>query len=304
MTRISIIIPTKNGGNDIQDCLSGIFTQETEDSFEVIVIDSGSSDNTLKIIKQFPVKVTEIKPEEFGHGRTRNLGARLAAGQYLVFLNQDAIPANRFWLNNLTRNITNENIAGVYSRWLPKPDCNPLEAQNIPRTFGPIKEIKSLNNISHSDYLANINRFILFSTVSCCISKSIWEQIPFNDKIPIGEDQEWAKKVLEAGYTLVYEPQSIVYHSHNYSLKAYFKRHFDSGLSFREITGTNYGPLLVPATVLTNFYGACVSTHKIKLALYSIVPSVVGSTGLLLGANHRLIPSNLKKKFSTVPQLL
>ncbi len=304
MSRVSIVIPTKNGGDDIGNCLSSIFAQETETDLEVILIDSGSTDKTLETIGQFPVQLIEIKPEEFGHGRTRNLGARLATGRYLVFLNQDAVPANRFWLSSLIRNMTDRSIAGVYSRWLPKPGCNPIEAQEVSSIFGPIKEIKNLKNVTESDYRKNIDRLIRFSTVSCCMTKNTWEERPFNEKILIGEDQEWAKRVLEAGYTLVYEPQSIVYHSHNYSVQAYFKRNFDAGLSFREITGANYSCLIMPMAVFYDSFCAWMSTHSIRWTLYSSMRSAVRSTGLLLGANHKLIPHKLKKRMSTVPQAL
>ena len=78
---VSIIIPTKNAGNEFDKSLSRIFTQKTKYRYEVIVIDSASTDTTLKIIAKYPVRLIKIKPEEFGHGKTRNLGAGLAKGQ-------------------------------------------------------------------------------------------------------------------------------------------------------------------------------------------------------------------------------
>ena len=67
---VSIIIPVKNGERDIERCLSAVFLQESEYAYEVIVIDSGSSDNTLQIARKFPVKTVEIEPQDFGHGKT------------------------------------------------------------------------------------------------------------------------------------------------------------------------------------------------------------------------------------------
>ena len=86
---ISIVILTKNEEKNIGRCLSGVFSQETDKEYEVIVIDSGSTDNTLNIVRNFPVRVVQIKAHEFADGGTRNLGAQLAYGKYIVFLVAD-----------------------------------------------------------------------------------------------------------------------------------------------------------------------------------------------------------------------
>lgn len=226
-TDVSIIIPTKNGAGDIEQCLSGIFRQRSQFKYEVIVIDSGSTDNTRDIVGRFPVKIIEIKPEEFGHGKTRNLGGRLATGKYLVYLSQDAFPADENWLENLIINFDHEKVAGVYSRWLPKADCNPMELRRIADLFGPIKQIKNLDVIDEADYTRQLNKCMYFTDVSSALFREIWEKIPYNDESVFAEDQEWSRKVLEAGYTIIYEPKSRVYHSHDDSLKVYFQRGFD-----------------------------------------------------------------------------
>jgi len=129
---ISIIIPTKNAGAEFNKCLACISQQKTKHKYEVIVIDSGSTDNTLNILTKYPVRLIKIAPEEFGHGKTRNLGARLAQGDYLVYITQDAIPATGNWLDRLIKDMRQDNqIAGAYSRNLPKPGCGPSEARDI-----------------------------------------------------------------------------------------------------------------------------------------------------------------------------
>ena len=91
---------------------------------EVIIIDSNSTDDTLKIAKEYPVKIIRVDPEKFRHGKIRNLGANLAKGSYLVFLTQDAIPSNINWLKKLTEPFSDPNIAGIYGRQIPKKDAN------------------------------------------------------------------------------------------------------------------------------------------------------------------------------------
>lgn len=129
---ISIVILTKNEEKYIGSTLDMIFSQDIDKKYEVIVIDSGSRDSTLEIAKRYPVKIVEISAQEFGHGRTRNLGARIAGGEIVVFLNADATPMNEDWLKNLTVNFKNDKeIVGAYSYTYPRFDCSPLDTRSI-----------------------------------------------------------------------------------------------------------------------------------------------------------------------------
>ncbi|GAI52085.1 unnamed protein product [marine sediment metagenome] len=97
-----------------------ILTFIYDEKFEVIIIDSGSTDKTIEIAKEYPVRLIQIKPEEFGHGKTRNYGADISEGEYLVFLTQDAIPFDNNWLRYLISNLEDENVAGVYNKQIPR----------------------------------------------------------------------------------------------------------------------------------------------------------------------------------------
>ena len=77
---VTIVIPTKNAGRLFEKVLKKVFAQETTYEYEVICVDSGSSDNTIEIIKKFPCKLYEIPASEFGHGKTRNYGASKGTG--------------------------------------------------------------------------------------------------------------------------------------------------------------------------------------------------------------------------------
>jgi rhamnosyltransferase len=211
---VSIIIPAKNEGTTIGKCLDAVYRQETAYPFEIIVIDSGSADATPAIVRQYPlVKLVEIQPEEFGHGKTRNLGAGISSGDYIVFLNADAIPVDNRWLTRLLDPFSKNNgnkIAGVFSRHIPKQGCY----------LYMVRDIRAAMPVSPQPIIrtgAGTLDFMIFSTVSCAIPRDVWLKYPFDNNIIIAEDQQWARHVLEKGFKIVYQPASMVYHSHNYS---------------------------------------------------------------------------------------
>lgn len=301
---VSIILPTKNGGAEFRRCLSAVFDQAGAPSFEVIVIDSGSSDDTLDIARSFPVTLHQISPAEFGHARTRNLGASMARGRYLIYLTQDAVPANDHWLHSLVRNLEeNDRVAGAYSRWLAKPDADPLEAGWIWYTFGAVKETRSLEGLSEADRRTYNARLVLFSDVSSTIRRAVWERIPFDEKLAFAEDQGWAKGALEAGHTIIYEPQSIVYHSHRYSIGEYFKKSFDMGRSLRTFSNGGPGLLMLLAGIPLQWVylrksGFAASPWRVA---HASTARAFGAAGHFLGSHHRLLPKALKRRMSTVP---
>jgi rhamnosyltransferase len=212
---LSIIIPARNEEENIGKCLAAVFNQDTTDELEVIVIDSDSEDKTVEIVRSYPeVKLKEIPAESFGHGSTRNLGAEMAKGDVLVFLNADAIPVDSNWLGPLlNRLMEDKEIAGVFSRQLPKEGCHLYMVRDL---------AKSMPAEPFLRHKSSAMDFMIFSTVSCAVLKSTWERFPFKDEIIIAEDQEWAARVLAQGFKIAYEPASTVYHSHNYTPQELF----------------------------------------------------------------------------------
>ncbi|MBU4307525.1 MAG: glycosyltransferase [Candidatus Aminicenantes bacterium] len=251
---ISIIVPAKNEGENIRRCLDMVMAQECSYVFEVIVIDSGSQDDTVAIVKENKnIRLVEIRPDEFAHGKTRNLGAKLAKGNFLVFLNADAIPHDHHWLSALIDEFARDKkIAGVYSRHVPKNDCHLYMARDLEKSM-PAKRMEKAR-VDRHDYF-------LFSTVSATIRKDIWSAYPFLDEILIAEDQNWAARVLQGGYKLVYTPASLVQHSHNYSLKELFNLKCRVGRSSKKFSNKASalfgGAFLALGGMIYKFSGDC-----------------------------------------------
>ncbi|MCK4697209.1 MAG: glycosyltransferase, partial [Dehalococcoidia bacterium] len=207
---VSIVIPTKNGAAYLMKTLEMIYVQSYPQPFEVIVIDSGSVDSTLDIVKRYPARLVEIRPEDFGHGKTRNLGAEFAEGTYLVFITQDAIPATDRWLFNLVRNLECPEVAGIYGRQIPWEDTNPVERFFLNTRYPAYRMVKSVKQ-------GKIDMdTIFFSNVNSAIKKEVFQRYPLLENLIMSEDQEWAKRVLLNGYEIVYDPEAAVYHSHNF----------------------------------------------------------------------------------------
>ncbi len=232
---ISIIIPTKNAERYLEEQLQAIFAQGGVPRPEVVIIDSGSTDGTRRIASRHPVRLISIKPEEFNHGATRNLGAREARGEYLVFLTQDATPADGSWLKNLLKPLIEDpTVAGAFSRHIPRHGCSLPLARQIeeewPQAGGRERIVKRVS--SREELEARKPHYVYFANTSSCLRRSVWERFPFRD-VDFGEDVDWAERVLLAGYAIVYEPDSAVLHSHDYSLREQMRQHYDYGRMVR-----------------------------------------------------------------------
>ena len=139
MVEISVIILVKNGGAFLGEVLEGLFSQKGVAAFEVVAVDSGSTDNSREILNRYPVRVEEIPPATFNHGETRNLGARLSQGMYLVYLTQDALPGDDKWLAKLVEPLREDPlVAGTFSSHRPRKDCPLMERRQILQTRADI----------------------------------------------------------------------------------------------------------------------------------------------------------------------
>lgn len=233
----SIIVLTKNGEKYLRAVLSALFSQTLIDRSEVIVIDSGSSDATISIVRDFPeAHLHQIRPEEFGHGVTRNLGASIANGEFLVFIPQDATPASEHWLESLLKPFGNPMIAGVFGRQAPRPEANAMESWFLGHAY-PLHPSENFLSDGEEASLAKC----FFSTVGGALRASVWSRHPFRNDVVMSEDQAWSKEVMLAGFGIAYSPGATVLHSHQYGVTSIFRRNFDSGYSIHQIFGRSLG---------------------------------------------------------------
>jgi rhamnosyltransferase len=230
---VSIVIPVKNGFPNLPLVLEAVSQQETDFPFEVVIIDSGSSDGSLELARRYNAKLLEISPHEFNHGSTRNQAIAASSGRFVALLTHDAIPADRHWLKNLvTPLLTGDGkIAGVFGRHIARSNEDPIVEVGLYNHFDRFHRSGRRTWCKDADYQQKRGEYVFFSNNNSCMRKDVWEKIPFNHT-DMAEDQQWAEAILEAGYTKAYAHDSVVIHSHSYPTGEWMRRSFDEYRSY------------------------------------------------------------------------
>jgi len=213
---VSIVIRTKNEVALIGETLKKIRSQKFVGAYEVVVVDSGSTDRTLHIARRFTRHIIEIPEREFSYGRALNIGAGEATGEFIVNLSAHAVPTDDNWLANLISGFEDSGVAGVYGRQVSEGKVNPFEALRNGTFFGEKKALFTSNKGKSPEH-------IHFSNSNAAIRKEVWGKFRFNEQVGWAEDIIWQKEVLEAGLSIVYEPDAAVYHTHPVDLFRAYK---------------------------------------------------------------------------------
>jgi rhamnosyltransferase len=198
--KISIIIRCFNEEEHIGKLLTGIEHQDHKD-VEVIVVDSGSTDSTVAIASKFDTHIIKIKPEDFSFGYALNVGCEAASGNILLFGSAHVYPLYQDWLSKMAAPfITDEKVALVYGK--QRGDHrNKYSEHQIFKQWFPDK--------------SNYNQQIPFcNNANCAVRTTLWENQPFDELLTGLEDLDWAKKIQNKGYKLVYEAQATIIHVH------------------------------------------------------------------------------------------
>lgn len=206
MVKASIIIRTKDEGRTLGGVLEALKEQSFTD-YEVIVVDSGSSDNTLDIARSFDVRIIAIAAPAFTYGYALNTGLAAANGEFGISLAGHARPANEHWLAELLRPFADARVAGAVSRQIPYHWFHRSWALTAFDLLYRWAALRGQPVISR-----------LFVNSGSAIRLAVWERLPFDEQLLSCEDQLWGRQVIGMGYHLAYCPKSQIYHSHQFSL--------------------------------------------------------------------------------------
>lgn len=180
----------------------------------LINLDNASTDGTLEIIERYTDKLIHIPAGQYVPGRVLNQGMEASEGECVLFLNSDCTPLDENWATPLLEGLQG-GAAAVFGRQLPRSSCWPLHAKDTEDTYG------------NGEQQANWKH--CFSMASSGLRRSVWQQTPFSENLQYSEDIDWTWRIRQQGSSIRYIRDSKVYHSHNYNLSQFYKRHMGEG---------------------------------------------------------------------------
>lgn len=294
--RVSVIIPTLNAGAELTLLLERLHTQ-TVPPYEIIVIDSCSNDGTAELAAKAGASVLTVQRSEFDHGGTRNTAAAAASGDILLFMTQDALPYDDKLIEELIDPlITQEKAVYAYARQIARPGANTLEQLARQHNYPDQSAVKSYEDIER----LGIKTFFC-SNVCSAIRRETFEAMGrFQEPVIFNEDLFMAAKCILTGYKVAYCADSVVYHSHDYTINQQFRRFFDNGVSMRCNTWiTPYSAVGKAGSNLVKLQ----LKELIRSRQWLLVPKLVAESaakliGYKLGMHYRRIPSFISRRLS------
>ncbi|CAM3695106.1 glycosyltransferase [Cohnella lubricantis] len=293
--RASVIIPTLNA----EAYLPELFVQlrnQTKPPHEIVIVDSQSTDMTASLAADCGARVIQIAREQFDHGGTRNLAAKHATGDVLVFMTQDAQPMNDRFVEELLKPLNDSQVAAVYGRQEARTDANALERMTREINYPQQAMFKSMKDLPERGI-----KLFFFSNVCSAIRSDLFQQVGgFPETTIMNEDMLFAAKCILEGLTIVYNPKAEVLHSHNYTLRKQFQRNFDIGVFLRMndwilqyATAEKEGIKLIRqqlGMLIHDGYGYLIPRWFAEAGAKYV--------GYRMGLAYRLIPLWLRKKLS------
>jgi glycosyltransferase involved in cell wall biosynthesis len=222
--RISVIIPTRNAGKEFPLLLRKLKVQKAIRECEIIIVDSGSSDDTVDFAKKEGATVIEIPPETFNHGSARNKGAEYATGDFLLFTVQDALPMTEQWLWEMANALANNDVVAVSCAEFPRSDCDLFYRLLMWSHYRHLHldrdRFLGWDESCASDLGLRANSGI--SDLAALIRHDVFEKYKYHEGF--AEDLELGKRLIQDGHRIGFLYSTRILHSHNRPAFYYLKR--------------------------------------------------------------------------------
>ena len=218
----SIVIRTYNEAKRLPELLSGIAKLKLGSmSAEVILVDSGSTDETIAIGQKFGCRIVSIRKEEFTFGRSLNLGCEAANADLLVFISGHCVPVDGDWLANLVAPIANQKAEYTYGRQVGNGVTKFSEHQLF-RKFYPQTSL-----VPTEGFFCN--------NANAAISRKLWSAYRFDEDLTGLEDMELAKRLVKDGHRIGYVAEAAIYHLHDESWGSVRLRYEREAIALQQI---------------------------------------------------------------------
>lgn len=221
MPKCSLVIRCFNEEKHIGKLLDNVITQ-TEKDVEIIIVDSGSTDHTLEVAKKYPTKIVSILSSEFTFGKALNLGIQHATSDFILIASAHVYPTDKDWIKNILQPFENQHIALVFGRQIGNEITKFSEHQIFRKWFPPEPQGYEQDH----PFCNNANT---------AIRKSVWETMPYDEKLTGLEDLDWAKRALLSGHKLYYCPQAVIVHVHEETPPRIMNRYRREAIAYRRI---------------------------------------------------------------------
>ena len=295
---VDVIIPVYKPDHKFQLILDRLAVQDHPVS-RIIIINTDQRYYPKKIRQPDNCELIHIRKEEFDHGTTRNLGARMSDADFILFMTEDAVPMDWHLISSLLAAFSDEKVAAAYARQVPNREHSRIEKFTRNFNYPPVSSVKSSADLGH----LGIKTF--FCSDACAMyRKSVFTQLGgFLPQAIFNEDMLYASTLIYAGYKIAYRADARVIHSHDYSPVQQFRRNFDNGVSqavnfrtFGSVPSYGEGIRLVRATA-----DYLIRTGHPLDCIPLFVQSAAKLTGFVLGRNYYMLPRSVVLKITTNP---
>lgn len=221
---VAIVMRSMNEQPHADRALLGL-RRQTHQDYSLYSVDCCSTDGTFEAIKCHnpdPEKIFQIPPEEYVPGRVLNSIIEKTTEPIIVLQNADAVPVDDRWLERLLAPILCGEAAATMSRQIARAEASFVVKYDLDRGYAP----ENLRGGSCD----------LFSAVACAFQRSLWDQTKFRDD-GYAEDLAWAMACRQKGARFVFVPDSVVEHSHEYSITGLYRKRYRHGVTFVDIFG-------------------------------------------------------------------
>jgi glycosyltransferase involved in cell wall biosynthesis len=296
-------VPVLDGGPLFRELLAAVRSQRTDAEVEIVVVDSGSSDDSVEAARAHGATVEEIPRAAFSHGGTRNRLMELASGDVVAFLTQDALPAGDGWLDALAGGFALADDVGlVCGPQRPRQDASPMVRHELDGFFARFGDAPRVDRGADG-----LGPATFFSSANGAVARWAWERVPFRT-VAYAEDHYLAADMLRAGLAKAYVPDAAVVHSHEYAGLGWLRRSYTEFSALHDVHGLRepLSPRFIAARVRNDVAAERAALARDGVAGRELDAATVAALryhgqralGRSLGTNADRLPGPLRARLS------